>query len=127
MENGEQRAVLDYGDVSRMLNAEDHAFIHEVWEEAYPKLHAKISQGDYLSGKTDVGPPLKHWTEGSLKLNPIEPREGKAKYPRWGWRGDTLIFETAHFHLMARPEVWGIPHTASISPWASNPPAWPTC
>jgi hypothetical protein len=54
---------------------------------------------------------LQHWTEGSPKLNPIEPREGKAKYPRWGWRGDTLIFETAHFHLMARPEVWGKPAT----------------
>jgi len=111
LENGEQRAVLDYGPVSRMLSEEDHAFIHEVWEEAYPKLHAKISREDCLSGGDDPDPPLEHWTDGSPKLNVIEPREGKAKYPRWGWRGDTLLFETPHYLLIARPDQWGMPGT----------------
>jgi len=46
MENGEQRAVLDYGVISRMLGEEDHDFIHKVWKEAYPKLYATVSQGD---------------------------------------------------------------------------------
>jgi len=111
LENGEQRAVINYGPVSRMISKEDHAFIHEIWEKEYPKLHAKISQQDNLSGKNESGAGLKHWTEGSPKLHLIQPRDGNAKYPRWGWRGDTLIFETAHFHLMARPEHWGRPAT----------------
>jgi len=114
MENGEQRAVLDYAPVSRMLWPEDHAFIQEIWEKEYPTLRAKVSQHDCpVAGRPPGGiageAPLKHWTDGSPKIPHIEPADGQAKYPRWGWRGDTLVFETPHFHLMARPEVWGKP------------------
>ena len=41
-------------------------------------------------------------------LPPASPKKD-ANYPRWGWRGDTLVFETAHFHVIARPKVWGMP------------------
>jgi len=108
---GEQRAVINYGPVSQMISADDHAFIHEVWERAYPKLHAQIIQKDCLTGENETGAPLKHWTDGSPNLHLTKARDGGATYPRWGWRGDTLVFETAHFHLMARPEHWGVPAT----------------
>lgn len=114
MEDGSLRAVINHGVVSRMISPDDQAFIHEIWEKEYPKLHAKVSKHDCpVAGETPGGSSgaveLKHWTGGSPKLPDIKPADGQAAYPRWGWRGDTLIMETPHYHLMARPEVWGRP------------------
>jgi len=114
MEDGSLRAVINHGVVSHMMSPEDRAFIHEVWEKEYPKLHAKVSKHDCLSSANNPGgvpgeAKLKHWTDGSPRIPDIKPADGQAPYPRWGWRGDTLIMETPHYHLMARPEVWGRP------------------
>ncbi len=114
MEDGSLRAVINHGVVSQMISPEDQAFIHEIWEKEYPKMHAKVSKHDCpTSGHNPGGisgeAQLKHWTGGSPKLPDIKPADGQAAYPRWGWRGDTLIMETPHYHLMARPEVWGRP------------------
>ncbi|KPK48248.1 MAG: hypothetical protein AMK72_07340, partial [Planctomycetes bacterium SM23_25] len=114
MEDGEQRAVINYGPVSQMLGEEDHQFIQKVWEEAYPKLYATVSQDDRPMPKRPPGgvggdAPLKLWKAAWPKFNAIESRKEDAKYPRWGWRGDSLVFETSHFHIIARPKVWGMP------------------
>ena len=114
MENGEQRAVVDYGPVSRMLSQEDHDFIQKVWEKAFPKLHATVSDDDLPMpgrppGGTDPDAALKFWKGGYPKFNGLEPARDGAKYPRWGWRGDELIFETRHYHIIARPKTWGRP------------------
>ena len=99
LENGEQRGVLDHGDISQMLSADDHKFIKKVWEEAFPKLYAKTSQDESLSMKGGapggVNPDIKLelWTKSWPKFNAIEwPKEG-AKYPRYGRKGSDLVFE----------------------------------
>jgi len=115
MPNGQQRAVLDCGPVSWMLIGEDNEFIHSVWEEAYPKLYATVSQDEYVTqtkhppGGHYTEMPLKLWTEATPKFNAMEPPKKGAKYPRWGERDGSLVFETKHYHFIARPELWGHP------------------
>jgi len=114
MENGQQRAVTDCGPVSRMLSSADGEIIHKLWEKVYPKLYATVSQDEHIMRKKD--PPgghkteieLKPWKEASPKFNAIEsPKD--AKYPRWGEHDGSLVFETKHFHLIAKPKVFGNP------------------
>ncbi|MHC4199451.1 MAG: DUF6055 domain-containing protein, partial [Planctomycetota bacterium] len=105
MEDGRQRAVIDYGPVSHMISKEDHAFIHEVWEKAYPKLYATVSH-DELPQTADF--PLKRLKEISPKFNAIEPAPD-AKYPVWGEKPDTIVIESKHFHMIAHPKAWGRP------------------
>jgi len=113
MKNGEQRAVMDHGDISRMLCDEDHKFIHEVWEKAFPKLYAKTSRDESKSfdgpgpGGAHADVELKLWTKTWPKFNAIDwPKEG-AKYPRWGRSGSNVVFETPHFYTIARPKCYG--------------------
>ena len=115
MENGEQRAVLDHADICQMLSEEDHEFIQKVWEEAYPGLYATVSQDDHLTlkegapGGVHAEMELKLWKGAFPRFNGIESREEGAKYPRWGRSGHNLVFETAHFYIIARPTIWGGP------------------
>jgi hypothetical protein len=114
LENGEQRAVINYGPFSRMLSDADHDFIQKVWEKAFPKLHATVSHDDLPMpgrppGGTDGEADLKSWKAASPRFNGIESRKDGAKYPRWGWRGDELLFETKHYRIIARPKTWGRP------------------
>lgn len=37
------------------------------------------------------------------------------------WQGDSLLFETAHFHLVARSKHWGVP-----GKWLKKIRGWPT-
>ncbi len=115
MENGEQRAVTDCGPVSRMLSRDDGAFIHGVWEEVYPKLYATVSRDEYVTRtKNPAGGhykemPLNLWKGGYPRFKAVESRKEDAKYPRWGERDGTLVFETKHFHIIARPKALGNP------------------
>ncbi|MDP6545085.1 MAG: DUF6055 domain-containing protein [Phycisphaerae bacterium] len=105
LEDGSQRAVVDYGPFSYMLSAEDHTFIHQIWEKAYPKLYAKVTQGDLpqMSKLT-----LKRLKDISPKFNGIEPAKD-AKYPLWATAPDTIEIESPHFHTIAHPKAWGRP------------------
>ncbi|MHC4200797.1 MAG: DUF6055 domain-containing protein, partial [Planctomycetota bacterium] len=114
MENGEQRAITDYGVISRMLTEEDHDFAHKVWKEAYPRFYATVSQGDLPMPRG--GAPggaygdfdFKLWKEKAPEFNAEElPKD--TQYPRWARSGHNLAFETPHFHLIARPKIWGGP------------------
>ena len=114
LENGRQRAVIDFAPVSRMISREDRDFIHKVWEEVYPKLYAKISKEERPVG-TDL--PLKHWKALPVRFNAMEPwKDANAKYPLWGEKNDRIIFETRNFHLTAatkgggRPPAWVRPN-----------------
>jgi hypothetical protein len=105
MENGELRGVHNARFHSAMVNAEDTRFIHKVWEKEFPKLYAKISHEPSLPrAHNDI--PLKLWEAERTKFYAID--SGKdAKYPRWGRRGSTLVFNTQHFHFIANPTIWG--------------------
>ena len=111
LENGEQRSVIDYGHVSRMISPEDHAFIQKTWEKAFPKLHATVSQEDRVGPKVDF--PWKAWDGPMPKFNALESPKG-SKYPRWGIGegGVSVVVETPNYHIIARPKFWG------------KPPAW---
>lgn len=105
LKNGEQRAIIDYGPVSQMVSAEDHSFIHETWEKAYPSLYAKVSREEL---PLTAAYPLKRLKEISPKFNGIEPAKN-AKYPLWGERPDEIVIESPHFHTVAHPKAWGRP------------------
>ena len=83
MADGKRRAVVDYGVVSRMLSKEDHEFIHEVWERAYPRLYATVSQGDLpmpegsVPGGSYGDFNFKPWTAAAPKFNatPAHPTD----------------------------------------------------
>ncbi|MBL7220093.1 MAG: hypothetical protein ISS69_08260 [Phycisphaerae bacterium] len=114
LENGRQRAVIDFAPVSRMISRKDRDFIHKVWEEVYPKLYAKISKEERPVG-TDL--PLKHWKALPVRFNAMEPwKDANAKYPLWGEKNGRIIFETRNFHLTAatkgggRPPAWVRPN-----------------
>ena len=111
LENGEQRSVVDYGHVSRMIGPEDHAFIQKTWERAYPTLYATVSQEDRVGPKVDF--PWKAWDGPMPKFNGLETPKG-SKYPRWGIgeAGVSVVVETPNYHIIARPKYWG------------KPPAW---
>ena len=47
MENGERRGVNVYKPYSMMLSEEDHAFIHNIWEQQYKKVTAAVSPLKY--------------------------------------------------------------------------------
>ena len=108
LENGEQRSVVDYGPVSKMMSPEDHIFIHKVWEKAFPKLYAQVSQEDRLGPEVDF--KWKLWEGPMPKFNGIEVPRG-SKYPRWGIgeNGISVVVETPNFYLIARPKHWGKP------------------
>ena len=110
LEDGRQRAVVDHGPLSQMISAEDRDFIHKVWEEAYPKLYAKISKEE-RPVFADI--PLEHWKATPVRFNALPPwKDANAKYPLWGEKDGQLIFETRNFHLSAatkegaRPPAW---------------------
>ena len=105
MENGEQRAVHNSGWQNRMVSDEDVAFIHKTWEEAFPKLYATVSH-EPAAGRAHEDIPLKRWEEERPKFYAIEPGKD-AKYPRWGRKDATLVFNTQHFHFIAKPDLWG--------------------
>ena len=105
MENGEQRGVHNARFHSMMVSAEDTEFIHKTWEEAFPKLYATVSH-EPAKGRSHGDIPLKLWEAERPKFNAIEPGKD-AKYPRWGRRGSTLVFNTQHFHFIANPTIWG--------------------
>ena len=105
MENGELRGVHNARFHSAMVNAEDTRFIHKVWEKEFPKLYAKISHEPSL-GRSHGDIPLKLWEAERPKFYAIDSGND-AKYPRWGRRGSTLIFNTQHFHFIANPTIWG--------------------
>ena len=107
MEDGRQRAVVDYGPVSHMISREDHEFIHEIWEEAYPKLYATISKEERPVAAEF---PLEHWNALPVRFNAMEPlKDANARYPLWGEKNDRLIFETRNFHLSAGTKGGAIP------------------
>jgi len=110
MEDGRQRAVVDYPPVSHMISPEDRQFIHKTWEKAYPKLYATISKEER---PVTARFPLKHWKALPVRFNAMEPwKDANAKYPLWGEKNDRIIFETRNFHLSAgtkggaRPAAW---------------------
>ena len=114
LENGRQRAVIDFAPVSRMIGREDRDFIHKIWEEVYPKLYAKISKEERPVG-ADF--PLKHWKALPVRFNAMPPwKDANAKYPIWGEKDDRIIFETRNFYLTAstkegaRPPAWVRPN-----------------
>jgi len=88
-----------------MVSAEDHTFIHKIWEKAYPKLYAKVTQGD-LPQMSKL--KLTRLKEISPKFNGIEPAKD-AKYPLVGTAEDTVEIESPHFHTIAHPKAWGRP------------------
>ena len=114
MPDGRQRVVTDSGPLCRMVSAEDGKFIHSIWEKAYPRLHAGLNHDDHLTQKKSppggiyVDMPLKPWTQGAPRFNAMEPAKD-AKYPRWGQKDGTTVFETRHFHIIANIKRLGNP------------------
>jgi len=108
LENGEQRCVIDYGHVSRMISPEDHAFIQETWEKAFPKLYATVSGEDRVGPKVNFA--WNAWDGPMPKFNGLEVPRG-SKYPRWGIGegGVSVVVETPNYHIIARPKHWGKP------------------
>ena len=105
MENGELRGVHNARFHSLMVSQADHDFIHKKWEQEFPKLYAQISHEPSLPrANTDI--PLKLWEAQRPKFYAID-RGNDARYPRWGRRGSTLVFNTQHFHFIANPTIWG--------------------
>ncbi len=105
LEDGRVRAIVNYAPFSRMVSAEDHTFIHKTWEAAYPKLYAKVTQGD-LPQTSKL--KLKRLEDVSPKFNGIElPKD--SKYPLWAEAPDTIEIETPHFYTVAHPKAWGKP------------------
>ncbi|MDP6634546.1 MAG: DUF6055 domain-containing protein [Phycisphaerae bacterium] len=105
LEDGRVRAIVNYGPFSYMVSPEDHTFIHKTWEKAYPKLYAKVTQGD-LPHTSKL--QLKRLEDVSPKFNGIEPAKD-AKYPLWAEAPDTIEIETPHFYTVAHPKAWGKP------------------
>ena len=106
LEDGRQRAVVDYGPLSQMISAEDRDFIHKVWEDAYPKLYAKISKEER---PVFADFPLEHWKATPVRFNALPPwTDAGAKYPLWGEKDGQLIFETRNFHLSSATKE-GVP------------------
>jgi len=99
MENGEQRAVINYGPVSNMISAEDHDFIHKLWEEAYPRLYATVSQEEHLRRESDKEWAYEIWKGAFPRFNGIPSRKDEAEFPRWSRTDNELIFETKHFGI----------------------------
>jgi len=54
LENGEQRAVVHYTPFSLMLSPEDHDFIFNTWQAAWPKLQASLSREQYVTNPRDL-------------------------------------------------------------------------
>ncbi len=105
LEDGRIRAIVNYAPFSLMVSGEDHTFIHKTWEKAYPKLYAKVTQGD-LPQMSKL--ELKRLKDISPTFNGIEPAPD-AKYPLVGTAPDTIEIETPHFHTIAHPKAWGKP------------------
>ena len=105
LEDGSQRAIINYGPFSYMVSAEDHTFIHQTWEKVYPKLYAKVTQGD-LPRMSKL--EMKRLKDISPKFNGIEPAKD-AKYPLWAEAPDTIEIESPHFYTVAHPKAWGRP------------------
>jgi hypothetical protein len=106
MENGELRGVHNARFHSPMISAEDTSFIHKIWEREFPKLYrAHVSTAPSMPRSCeDI--PLKVWQAQRPKFYAIDPGKDP-KYPRWGRRGSTLVFNTQHFHFIANPTIWG--------------------
>lgn len=115
LENGEQRMIINYGPFSYMVSPEDHTFIHETWEKAYPELYAKVSHDDLPQ---TANYPLKRLEEISPKFYGMEP-EKDAKYPLYGERPDEIVIESKHFHMVSHPKAWGKPAS-----WMSDNVEW---
>ena len=107
MENGERRGVYNALYHSPMVSDEDHAFIHKKCEEEFPKLYAKTSREPSQS-RSHEDIPLKLWEAERSKFYAIDAGKD-AKYPQWGRRDPTLLFNTQHFHFIAKPSEWGQP------------------
>ncbi len=112
MANGEQRAVLNYGPI-QMVGVEDYEFVRKVWEDAYPKLYATVSQDAHLArkqggaGGANSDLPLELWTAARPKFNAVETPKEDAEYPVWGENDDKVVFETKHYHIVARRGTYG--------------------
>ena len=116
MENGEIRGVHNARFHSMMISYEDTEFIQKKWEEEFPKLYAKVSH-EPAAGRAEEHIPLKLWTAERVKFNAIAPGPD-AKFPQWGREGSTLIFNTPHFHFIAKPTIWG-GHWGQPGNWVS--------
>jgi len=105
MEDGRVRAIVNYKPFSRMVSDEDHTFIHKTWEKAFPKLYAKVTQGD-LPQTSKL--KLKRLEGVNPKFNAI-PQPANSKYPLYAEAPDTIEIESPHFYTVAHPKAWGRP------------------
>ena len=105
MADGRPRAVVDYGPVGKMISGDDHAFIHRIWEEAYPKLHATVSPDERVTRpggrRGGLDPDMKLYEAPRPEFNEIEWRKQDAKYPRRGETEKKIVFETQHFRIVS--------------------------
>ena len=114
MGDGRQLAVTDCGPLCRMVSPEDGKFIYGIWEKAYPKLYATVTQTPNVTRRKNPAGghkaelELRKWTEASPKFNAVSPRKD-AKYPIWGKDDETVVFETPHYYIIARPKSFGNP------------------
>jgi len=106
MENGELRGVHHARFHSTMVSDADTAFIHKIWEKEFPKLYRKYVSPEPSLPRACQDIPLKVWRAERPKFYAIDPGDD-AEYPRWGRRGSTLVFNTQHFHFIAKPTIWG--------------------
>ncbi len=54
LEDGRQKAVVHFEPLSKMLCAEDHAFILKTWKAAWPKVQASVSDAPYITNPRDT-------------------------------------------------------------------------
>jgi len=104
LEDGRPRAVANYinhgiyGPITQMVSRDDHDFIHKIWEEAFPKLHAKVTPDPRVSRGDQPDDGFKPYEAVRPKFNAVEWKEGD-KYPTWGEKGDWIFYETPHFRI----------------------------
>jgi len=101
MPDGRPRAVIDYGPVGKMISREDHAFIHKVWAEAFPKLYAKVDPDERVrhAERSKSGIKMELYEAPRPRFNTLEWRKENAKYPLRGETDKHIVFETPHYTI----------------------------